>query len=128
MLLDAVAHYGAGRATEAGALCGDILTADPDHVPALHLSAVIAFVTDRAAEGAVLLSRVFSLDPHHGPAFGTLGDALAVKGEHEGAVAAFQRGVTLRPRDTGLHMRCATCRASTRPRPHFAARSHSIPA
>ena len=105
MLLDAVAHYGAGRAMEAGTLCGDILSADPDHIPALHLSAVIAFVTDRAAEGAVLLNRVFSLDPQHGPAFGTLGDALAVKGEHEGAVAAFQRGVMLRPKDAGLHIK-----------------------
>lgn len=105
MLQDAAVHYGAGRTREADALCGDILTADPDHIPALHLSAVIAFVTDRAAEGAVLLNRVFSLDPQHGPAFATLGDALAVKGECEGALAAFQRGVTLRPRDAGLHVK-----------------------
>ena len=105
MLLDAVAHYRAGRANEADALCGDILAGDPDHVPALHLSAVIAFVSDRAAEGAVLLNRLFSLAPDHGPAFATLGDALAVKGEREGAVAAFQRGVALRPEDAGLHVK-----------------------
>ncbi|GEC57467.1 hypothetical protein BEL01nite_65100 [Bradyrhizobium elkanii] len=105
MLRDAVAHYGAGRAAEAGTLCGDILTADPDHVPALHLSAVIAFATDRAAEGALLLNRVFNLDPDHAPAFATLGDALDVKGEHEGAVAAFERGVMLRPQDAGLHIK-----------------------
>ncbi|QOZ14289.1 hypothetical protein XI02_03770 [Bradyrhizobium sp. CCBAU 21365] len=105
MLRDAVAHYGAGRAAEAGTLCGDILTADPDHVSALHLSAVIAFVTDRAADGALLLNRVFNLDPDHAPAFATLGDALAVKGEHEGAAAAFERGVMLRPQDAGLHIK-----------------------
>nr|WP_249158220.1 tetratricopeptide repeat protein [Bradyrhizobium jicamae] len=103
--MQAVAHYDAGQPRQAEALCDDILAADPDHVPALHLAAVIAFVTDRAAEGAVLLSRVFSLDPEHAPAFATLGDALAVKGEREGALAAFQRGVALRPRDAGLHVK-----------------------
>jgi len=105
MLLDAVEHYGAGRAREADALCGDILKAHPDHIAALHLSAVIAFVTDRAADGAVLLNRVFRLDPQHAPAFATLGDALAVKGERDGAVDAFRRGVTLRPQDAGLHVK-----------------------
>ena len=105
MLLDAVAHYGAGRAKEADVLCGDILAGDPDHVAALHLSAVIAFVTDRAAAGAVLLNRVFNLAPDHGPAFATLGDALAVKGERAGAVAAFQRGVALLPQDAGLSVK-----------------------
>jgi tetratricopeptide (TPR) repeat protein len=103
LLREAVEHYDCGRPNEAEALCGDILTAQPDHVAALHLSAVIAFITDRAAEGAVLLSRVFSVDPDHAPALATLGDALAVKGEQEAAVAAFQRAVKARPQDAGLH-------------------------
>jgi tetratricopeptide (TPR) repeat protein len=100
--MQAVEHYDAGRPGEAEALCADVLSADPDHISALHLSAVIAFVANRAAEGAVLLQRVFSLDPDHAPAFGTLGDALAVKGEHEGAVAAFERAVASQPQDAGL--------------------------
>ncbi|MCC8982756.1 hypothetical protein [Bradyrhizobium acaciae] len=62
MLLDAVAHDRAGRATEAGTLCGDILTAHPDHVPALHLSAVIAFVTDRADTPWYPTMRLFCQD------------------------------------------------------------------
>jgi tetratricopeptide (TPR) repeat protein len=108
LLREAVEHYGAGRPHRAEALCADILTADPDDISALHLSAVIAFVTDRAAEGAVLLHRVFSLDPDHAPAFGTLGDALAVKGEQEGAVAAFERALASRPGDAALHAKLGT--------------------
>jgi tetratricopeptide (TPR) repeat protein len=108
LLMRAVEHYDAGRPGEAEALCADILSADPEHVSALHLSAVIAFVTDRAAEGAVLLQRVFSLDPDHAPAFGTLGDALAVKGEQAGAVAAFERAVASQPKDAGLHAKLGT--------------------
>jgi len=103
MLLQAVQHYGAGRSTEADALCTDILEQDPDHVTALHLSAVIAFISDRAAEGAKRLSRVLSLAPNHAPALSTLGDALAVKGEQEGAADAFRRAVAQRPKDSNLH-------------------------
>ena len=103
LLREAAEHYGAGRRDEAEALCGDILTADPDHLAALHLSAIIAFVTDRAAEGARLLNRVFTLAPDHAPALATLGDALAVKGEREGAVDAFTRAVARQPQDATLH-------------------------
>ncbi len=103
MLLEAVQHYDAGRSAEADAVCTDILVADPDHVTALHLSAVIAFVSDRAAEGARRLARVLSLAPDHAPALATLGDALAVKGEQEGAADAFGRAVALRPTDANLH-------------------------
>ena len=63
LLKEAAEHYGAGRPDRAEVLCGEILTADPDHLAALHLSAIIAFVTDRAAEGAKLLSRVFVIAP-----------------------------------------------------------------
>ncbi|GLR88236.1 tetratricopeptide repeat protein [Bradyrhizobium iriomotense] len=103
ILLQAAEHFEAGRPDQAGLLCGEVLKAHPDHVPALHLSAVVAFVTDRASDGASLLSRVFSLDPDHAPALVTLGDALAVKGEQDGAVAAFQRALPRRPRDAGLY-------------------------
>jgi tetratricopeptide (TPR) repeat protein len=103
LLKEAAEHYGAGRPDRAEVLCGEILTADPDHLAALHLSAIIAFVTDRAAEGAKLLSRVFVIAPDHAPALATLGDALTVKGEREGAVDAFSRAVARQPRDASLH-------------------------
>lgn len=100
---EAAGHFAAGRLNQAEALCTEVLSAEPDHVPALHLAAVAAFVTDRAADGVALLHRVFTIDPDHAPALVTLGDALAVKGEHEGAVAAFQHALRGRPEDAGLH-------------------------
>jgi tetratricopeptide (TPR) repeat protein len=103
IVLQAAEHFSAGRPDEADALCAEVLRAEPDHLPALHLAAVAAFVTDRAADGAALLGRVFNIDPDHAPALITLGDALAVKGEREGAVAAFQRALVRRPDDAGLH-------------------------
>ncbi|WP_244547747.1 tetratricopeptide repeat protein [Bradyrhizobium sp. OK095] len=103
IVVQAAEHFAAGRPEQADALCAEVLKADPDHVPALHLAAVAAFVTDRASEGAVLLGRVFNIDPEHAPALVTLGDALAVKGEQEGAVAAFRRALVRRPDDAGLH-------------------------
>jgi len=103
IVVQASEHFAAGRPDEADALCAEVLRAEPDHLPALHLAAVAAFVTDRAADGAALLGRVFTLDPDHAPALVTLGDALAVKGEQEGAAAAFRRALVRRPDDAGLH-------------------------
>lgn len=103
IVVQAAEHFAAGRPEQADALCAEVLRAEPDHVPALHLAAVAAFVTDRAADGAALLGRLFDIDPDHAPALVTLGDALAVKGEHEGAVAAFERALRRRPDDAGLH-------------------------
>lgn len=103
IVLEAAEHFSAGRPDQADALCAQVLRVEPDHVPALHLAAVAAFVTDRAADGAALLGRVFDIDPDHAPALVTLGDALAVKGEQEGAVAAFRRALVRRPDDAGLH-------------------------
>lgn len=103
IVLQAAERFSAGRPDQADALCAEALRVEPDHVPALHLAAVAAFVTDRAADGAALLGRVFDIDPDHAPALVTLGDALAVKGEQEGAVAAFRRALVRRPHDAGLH-------------------------
>lgn len=103
IVVQAAEHFAAGRPEQADALCAEVLRAEPDHVPALHLAAVAAFVTDRAIDGAALLGRLFDIDPDHAPALVTLGDALAVKGEHEGAVAAFERALRRRPDDAGLH-------------------------
>jgi tetratricopeptide (TPR) repeat protein len=107
-LLTAAEHYNAGRASAAGELCGDILNGHPDYLPALHLSAVIAFSEGRMSEGSALLGRVFARDPNHALAYATLGDALAVNGEREGAMSAFLRAVTLRPKDAGLHAKLGT--------------------
>jgi tetratricopeptide (TPR) repeat protein len=111
LLMHAAEHYGAGRAPQANALCDDILTAQPDHIPALHLAAVIAFSAGRMAEGSALLGKIFRLDSDHVPALVTLGDALAVKGERDGAVAAFQRAAMLRPYDANLHGKLGTALA-----------------
>jgi tetratricopeptide (TPR) repeat protein len=105
IIAEAGEHYGAGRLQQADALCRDLLKADPDHVQALNLAAVIAFVTDRAAEGAALLHRVFNLEPDNARAFGTLGRALVAKGEHQGAVDAFQQALLSRPQDGDLHVK-----------------------
>jgi tetratricopeptide (TPR) repeat protein len=102
-LMLAAQHYNAGRPQHASALCADILAAQPDHLSALHLASVIALSQGRMEEGRELLGRVLTRDSNYLPALSTLGDALAVAGEHDGAVAVFQRCVALRPLDARLH-------------------------
>ncbi|CCE00589.1 tetratricopeptide repeat protein [Bradyrhizobium sp. STM 3809] len=108
LLGEAADHYNAGRPGPALALCGDILAQVPDHPPALHLSAILAFADGRMAEGAALLARLFACDPNHAAAYVTLGDALAVKGEQEAAAEAFARAAALRPRDAAVHDKLGT--------------------
>ena len=63
LLEQAAEHYGAGRPQRASKLCTDILAANPDHLPAVHLASVIAFAERRMQDGRDLLARVFGLDP-----------------------------------------------------------------
>jgi tetratricopeptide (TPR) repeat protein len=102
-LAQAAEHYNLGRSYSAGALCADILAAEPAHLPTLHLASVIAFASDRMADGRDLLNRLFRLDPDYDPALATLGDALAVSGQHDASAAVFQRAIKRRPFDAGLH-------------------------
>lgn len=108
LLIEAADHYNAGRSEPAQALCRDILDRQSDHLPALHLSAILAFADGRMSEGAALLGRLFAHDPGHAPAYVTLGDALAVKGERHGAADAFARAAALRPRDASIHSKLGT--------------------
>ncbi|MET0220590.1 MAG: tetratricopeptide repeat protein [Tardiphaga sp.] len=103
MLREAAEHYANGRPDSAGALCADILRLRPDCIPALHLAAVVALSGGRMADGTELLGKIFLLDADYVPALATLGDAFAVKGERDGAVATFQRALKLRPLDAGIH-------------------------
>jgi tetratricopeptide (TPR) repeat protein len=102
-LMQAAEHYNAGRSQPAGALCANVLADHPDHLLALHLAAVIAFGGGRMADGRDLLARAIQRDPNYVPTLETLGDVLAVEGEHKGAFAVFERAITLRPDDASLH-------------------------
>jgi tetratricopeptide (TPR) repeat protein len=86
-------------------LCNLILRVQPDHVEALHLTAVLALSAGRMQDGARLLRRVLALEFGNAGTFNTLGDVLTVRGERDAAVAAFRRGVLLWPDDPGLHVK-----------------------
>ncbi len=105
ILANATEHYLAGRRDQAEALCSDILRAQPDHVEALHLAALVALATGRTAQGSALLRRVLDIEFAETPA--PTPDAVATQDEADGAVAAFRRGVALRPDDASLHVKLA---------------------
>jgi tetratricopeptide (TPR) repeat protein len=107
LIREAAGCFNAGRGEAAEAVCFRILAACPDFIPALHLAAVIAFAADRMTEGTKLLVRLFARDPNYVPALVTMGDALAVKGEREGAAAAFQHAARLRPHDASVQLKLA---------------------
>jgi tetratricopeptide (TPR) repeat protein len=104
LLAEAVRTYISGEPARAEALCSAILDREPDHIEALLCNAMIALGDGRKIQGAALLRRVIELEfPGAGAADGADG-ALAAIAEGDSAVAAFYRGVILRPNDAALHV------------------------
>jgi len=112
LIREAAGHFNSGRREAAEAVCCRILATRPDFIPALHLASVIAFATNRMSEGTELLDRLFKRDPGYVPALVTMGDALAVKGEREGAAAVFQHAAGLRPYDATVQLKLADALAA----------------
>jgi Flp pilus assembly protein TadD len=102
-LAQAVSYFNTGNSRPARTLCADVLADHPDHLPALHFAAVIAFAEGRTMDGRDLLGRAFRQNPNYAPALVTLSDALAVQGEDEAALAVLRRAAALRPFDASLH-------------------------
>jgi tetratricopeptide (TPR) repeat protein len=105
LLAEAIKSYQAGQPERARSFCDTILQADPNHVDASHLAAVIECASGRFAEGIVLLRRVLALQPGNAQAFSTLGDALAMQGRHDEAIIAFQHVAALKPDDPSTHVK-----------------------
>ncbi|WP_376959930.1 tetratricopeptide repeat protein [Azospirillum sp. A26] len=97
-LLDtALPLHRAGRLAEALALYRRILTDDPAHADALHLSAIVAHQTGRTAEALANLGAALAVQPGFATAYNSLGNVLADLGMLEEALAAY--AVAIRQND-----------------------------
>jgi tetratricopeptide (TPR) repeat protein len=93
----------------AEAACDRALRLAPDHYDALRLRAWIYGGEHRFAEAAAAARRAHALRPSDPFNFGTLGDALVELGDYDGAGAAFQSMIDLRP-DSASYARGAYLR------------------
>lgn len=97
ILITAVRHFMAGRATEADAECDRLLLLDPKHAEALHLSGMLAMQHGQFERAVDLLTRAVGAAPAFALAHFNLGVALQHLGRNPAAVQAYQRARTLNP-------------------------------
>lgn len=93
----AVDHHRAGRLREAGAVCGKILEAVPEHAGALHLSGVMAAQAREFDRAAALLTRAAAVEPNDPLILSSLGNVLVARGKLDEAVAAYQKSLAAAP-------------------------------
>jgi len=85
------------------------LALDPGNYDASKIRAWVLTGQHRFAEAAISARKVAKLMPHDPFNYGTLGDALVEMGDYDGAAAAFQTMIDLRP-DTASYARGAYLR------------------
>ena len=91
----AVGRFAAGRAGDAEALCLEVLQSVPDHVQALHLAGVAAYVQGQVGAALGRLERAAALAPDDPAVHSNRGLALQAAGRADAAADAFRRSLAL---------------------------------
>ncbi|HKA44817.1 MAG TPA: tetratricopeptide repeat protein [Burkholderiales bacterium] len=88
-----------GRLREAEQIYREILAAEPNHVDALHLLAIVMLQTARPESAVELLHRLISMDSRNGDAYYNLGYALFSTGRVAEAVESYGEALQRNPGD-----------------------------
>lgn len=90
-------HHRRGDLEQAACLYGVVLTREPTHADALHLTGVVAHQQGRSEDAVALIERAIERNPRV-PAFhNNLGMALAALGRADDAEAAYRAALALAP-------------------------------
>jgi len=96
-LSDAVAHYHAGRLSEAEAASRAALTHDPNQPDAYMLLGIIALRAGRPADALNLIQSAIAIAPDRPQYHFNLGSAFGQSGQPAEAIIAYDRALTLQP-------------------------------
>src|SRR5688572_19695601 len=103
LIEEAARLHGRGALAEAASRYRQVLEGEPAHASALYHLAVIACQQGRFGEGIELARRSLASDPQQPRAHNMLGMALSRCGEHDAALASFERAVALAPELADAH-------------------------
>ena len=96
-LQEAIALHRQGRLPRAEAVYRRLLTADADHLDALHLYGVLCHQTGRLSEARALIERALVLKNDWPDAHNNLALVLEAQGEEEAALRHYRRALALAP-------------------------------
>ena len=97
----AIEHHQSGRLAQAGELYGAVLTADPGHPDALHLSGVLAQQVGDSELALKMIDSAIRQSPRAGAYHTSRGLVLQARGELAASAAAYGMAVALDPSDAG---------------------------
>jgi tetratricopeptide (TPR) repeat protein len=86
-----------GQLAQAKAIYEQVLTLDPRHFDALHLSGVVAAQTNNPVLAADLIGKAISINSNHAAAYSNLGLALNALRRPDEALVCFDQALELRP-------------------------------
>ncbi|MDZ4202548.1 MAG: tetratricopeptide repeat protein, partial [Gallionella sp.] len=93
----AVQHHNAGRLPEAEALYRQILSVQPNHADALHLSGLIINQWGEKEIAVQMINQAIKSSPRQYSYHNSLGIVLSGQGKQSEAVAAFRKALSLNP-------------------------------
>ncbi len=92
-------HSQAGRLPAAEALCREILTAQPECAPALHLLGIVTYQAGNLPSAIELVRRAIAADGTNTLYHSNLGELCRQTGDLADARAAFEAAIALKPRE-----------------------------
>ncbi|OYD80727.1 tetratricopeptide repeat protein [Azospirillum brasilense] len=95
LLTDAIARHRAGNLDEALRFYRSILSADPAHTDARHLSGIAAYQAGQPEQAAACFQATLAIHPSFAPAYNSLGNVLADRNHPEAAARAYRRAIAL---------------------------------
>ncbi|TWA74441.1 Flp pilus assembly protein TadD [Azospirillum brasilense] len=95
LLSDAVARHRAGNLDEAQQLYRRILSADPAHADARHLSGIAAYQAGEPERAAACFRLTLATEPSFAPAYNSLGNLFADRARPDDAARAYRRAIAL---------------------------------
>jgi protein O-GlcNAc transferase len=96
-LVRGLALHQAGQLADAEAIYHQVLAADPDHAPALHLLGALAIQVGQPQAAIELLSRAVAIDPSAVAYHCNLGVAYQAAGQLEAALQCYDRALAIEP-------------------------------
>ena len=93
----AVAQHRAGKLRESALICQQVLTAQPKHLPALHLLGVICGQAGQLDKATQLLRHAISLAPQEARLHFDLAFFVRRQGKVEESIAGYRRAIALKP-------------------------------
>jgi hypothetical protein len=100
-------HSQAGRLPAAEALCREILNAQPECAPALHLLGIVTYQAGNLPSAIGLVRRAIAADGTNAIYYSNLGELYRQTGDLADARAAFEEAIALKPREALYYLSLA---------------------